>query len=90
MNSNFKPGNQLKVKSIDYGHMASKMLIDMGFTPGTIISVEKEAPFGEPVILKVRNYSLALRKNDLKALNVEIVKNERGCLNKAPKHNRHM
>lgn len=70
-NELFKPGNHLMVKSVDYDHKAGKMLIDMGITPKTVIFVEKTAPFGEPLILKVRNYRLALRRDDLKALVVE-------------------
>jgi Fe2+ transport system protein FeoA len=67
----FRPGNVLKVKSLDYNHKASKMLVDMGITPNTMIYVDKTAPFGEPVVISVRNYKLALRKRDLMALKVE-------------------
>ena len=74
MKDYFTPGNKLKVKSVDYEHKAGKMLIDMGITPETVISVEKTAPFGEPLIIKVRNYTLALRKRDLLSLDVELVK----------------
>lgn len=70
----FKPGNLLKVKSVDHEQQSSKTLIDMGFTPETVISVEKTAPLGEPVIIRVRNYNLALRRRDLSALRVELVK----------------
>lgn len=70
----FKPGNTLMVKSLDFHHKASKMLIDMGLTPNTRIVVDKAAPFGEPLVISVRNYKLALRKKDLMALNVELDK----------------
>lgn len=73
MKNCFLPGNKLKVRSVNYEHQAGKTLIDMGITPDTIISVEKAAPFGEPLIIKVRNYKLALRKKDLMALDVEEV-----------------
>ncbi|MDR3551896.1 MAG: FeoA domain-containing protein [Clostridia bacterium] len=73
MKNFFQPGNLLKVKAVNYDHQASKMLIDMGFTPDTLISVKNSAPFGEPLIIKIRNYTLALRKNDLLALDVELV-----------------
>jgi Fe2+ transport system protein FeoA len=70
----FKPGTALKVKSLNYNHKASKMLVDMGITPNTLIYIDKTAPFGEPVVITVRNYKLALRKKDLQALEVEISK----------------
>lgn len=67
----FRPGNLLRVKSLDYGNRASKKLIDMGITPNTTIFVDKAAPFGEPLVISVRNYKLALRRKDLMALQVE-------------------
>lgn len=69
----FQPGNTLRVMSVDHNHKAGKMLIDMGITPDTEIVVDRTAPFGEPLIIKVRNYTLALRKRDLQALQVEPV-----------------
>jgi Fe2+ transport system protein FeoA len=74
MKDMFKPGNALKVKSLDYNHKASKMLVDMGITPNTLIYVDKAAPFGEPIVISVRNYKLALRKKDLLALKLELCK----------------
>lgn len=70
----FKPGNALRVKALNYNHRASKMLIDMGITPNTKIYIDKAAPLGEPLVVSVRNYKLALRKRDLLALEVELSK----------------
>jgi Fe2+ transport system protein FeoA len=72
MKNMFKPGNALRVKSLDYNHKASKMLVDMGITPDTLIFIDKTAPFGEPIVISVRNYKLALRKKDLQALELEL------------------
>ena len=71
MKTLFQPGNTLLIKSVDYDHRAGKMLIDMGLTPNTVITIENAAPLGEPLIVRARNYVLALRRNDLAALNVE-------------------
>lgn len=73
MSDMFRPGNMLKVKSIDYDEKASKMLVDMGITPGTLIFVDNTAPLGEPVVISVRNYKLAIRQKDLRALKLEKV-----------------
>lgn len=67
----FKPGRSFKVLSLDYGHKASKQLIDMGITPDTLITIESAAPLGEPLVVKVRDYKIALRSNDLLALEVK-------------------
>ncbi|MDR2520287.1 MAG: FeoA domain-containing protein, partial [Eubacteriaceae bacterium] len=42
-----------------------RRLVDMGLTPGTKITVVKAAPFGDPVEVRLRGYSLSLRKEDL-------------------------
>jgi Fe2+ transport system protein FeoA len=49
------------------------MLVDMGITPGTLIFVDNTAPLGEPVVISVRNYKLAIRQKDLRALKLEKV-----------------
>ncbi len=41
-----------------------KRLIDMGLTPGTSVYVKKVAPFGDPIEVAVRGYSLSLRSSD--------------------------
>ena len=39
-------------------------LLDMGLIPKTTVRVEKVAPLGDPIELRVRGYSLSLRKDD--------------------------
>lgn len=39
-------------------------LLDMGLIPGTKVSVEKRAPMGDPIELKLRGYALTLRLED--------------------------
>lgn len=68
----FKPGNSYLVKSIDYDNKASKQLIDMGITPDTTIYIDSAAPLGEPLVVKVKDYKVALRSRDLEALDVEM------------------
>ncbi len=39
-------------------------LLDMGLIPGTAVSVEKIAPLGDPVQIRIRGYELTIRKDD--------------------------
>ena len=39
-------------------------LLDMGLIPKTAVQVEKVAPLGDPIELRVRDYALSLRKED--------------------------
>ena len=41
-----------------------RRLVDMGLTPGTLITVRRVAPFGDPIEVNLRGYELSLRKED--------------------------
>ena len=47
-------------------------LLDMGLIPKTAVRVEKIAPLGDPLELRVRGYSLSLRKEDARTIDVEV------------------
>ena len=47
-------------------------LLDMGLIPRTRVRVEKIAPLGDPLELRVRGYSLSLRKEDAGKIDVEV------------------
>ncbi len=51
-------------------HYRQKLLA-MGLTPGTQLSVVRVAPLGDPVEIKVRGFSLSLRKDEADALQIE-------------------
>ncbi len=46
-------------------------LLAMGLVKGTEFQVVRVAPVGDPVEIRVREYSLSLRKDEAKALRVE-------------------
>ncbi len=47
-----------------------KRLLDMGLTPKVTVSVRKIAPMGDPIELTLRGYTLTLRRED--ARNIEV------------------
>lgn len=47
-------------------------LLDMGLIPKTHVCVEKIAPLGDPIELRVRDYALSLRKEDARNIQVEV------------------
>ena len=49
-------------------------LLDMGLIPRTVVRVEKVAPLGDPIELRVRGYALSLRKEDARNITVEVKK----------------
>lgn len=48
-----------------------RKLLSMGLTPGVEFSVTRYAPMGDPVEIRVRGFSLSLRKGEAESLLVE-------------------
>lgn len=48
-----------------------RKLLSMGLTPGVEFSVTRYAPMGDPVEIRVRGFSLSLRKSEAESLLVE-------------------
>lgn len=59
-----------QVVEVDGGCDICERLRELGFTPGTEVRFERQAPFGGPLILTLRGYQLALRPKE--ALRVKI------------------
>ncbi len=53
------------------GGSSRKRLLDMGMVPGTVLSVSKKAPLGDPVDFKLKGYNLSLRKKEAEMIIVE-------------------
>ncbi|MDP6962644.1 MAG: FeoA family protein [Planctomycetota bacterium] len=49
----------------------SRRLREMGFTPGTAVYFERQAPFGGPMIVSLRNYQLTLRPAEARRILIE-------------------
>ena len=59
---------------VGFGKAASsyrRKLLAMGLTPGTEFSVTRFAPMGDPVEIKLRGFSLNLRKEEAAGLLIE-------------------
>jgi ferrous iron transport protein A len=54
------------------GGAIARRLGDLGFVPGTEITVVRRAPLGDPVELDLRGYRLCLRLAQLEGLRVEL------------------
>ena len=46
-------------------------LRELGFVPGTMVSVLRRGPLGDPLQLELRGYRICLRKSDLTPIHVE-------------------
>jgi ferrous iron transport protein A len=69
---NLATGDSGRVVGFDKTSKAyRKKLLAMGLTPGTEFSVTRFAPMGDPIEIKLRGFSLTLRKDEASVLLIE-------------------
>lgn len=66
-----RPGQTVTVSKINGLQAVKRHIMDMGITKGTIITVKKTAPLGDPLELSIRGYTLAIRRDDADMIEVE-------------------
>ncbi|MGR9072930.1 MAG: FeoA family protein [Gammaproteobacteria bacterium] len=69
---NLKSGDHGRIMGFDSsGKAYRKRLLAMGLTPGTEFTVTRFAPMGDPVEIRIRGFSLTLRKEESAVLLIE-------------------
>lgn len=63
-------GVTVRVVSLERSDVVALRLMEMGMVPGSTVRVVKFAPLGDPIQICVRNYHLALRRNEARAITV--------------------
>jgi Fe2+ transport system protein FeoA len=63
-------GQHAEIVSIDCERRLSRRLMEMGLLPGTGVRVVRVAPLGDPIELRIRNYSLSLRRAEAAKISV--------------------
>ena len=69
-------GQSRRISAVGGQGALRRRLLDMGLTPGTLVTVCKMAPMGDPIELELRGYSLSLRLED--AANIELEEESEG------------
>ena len=67
-----KPGEKGKVSKILGQGAVYRRLLDMGIVKGVGVEMERVAPLGDPVEIKVKGYHLSLRKDEAANIYVEV------------------
>lgn len=70
--SNLPVGSEARVVSVNATNGVARRIMEMGLIPGVTVSVIKAAPFGDPIEVRVRGYSLAMRKMEADAIEVSL------------------
>ena len=63
-------GQHAEVVSIDCERRLSRRVMEMGLLPGTRVRVVRVAPLRDPIELRVRNYSLSVRRAEAAKITV--------------------
>jgi Fe2+ transport system protein FeoA len=66
-----KPGSKATILKVNGRSMAKKRMTDMGVTRGSLVEVERIAPLGDPIEVKIKGYHLSIRKEDAGDIAVE-------------------
>ncbi len=69
--ANLNPGQKGKILKIGSIGSIKRRLMDMGVLVGEEIKVNKIAPMGDPIEIRVKDYSLSLRKKEAQGIMVE-------------------
>ena len=66
--NSLRVGQSARVSHIEAEPAMRRRLLDMGLTPKTQVTVQKVAPMGDPIELRLRGYELTLRLDDAREI----------------------
>uniref|UniRef100_A0A7C1FDY1 Ferrous iron transport protein A n=1 Tax=Ammonifex degensii TaxID=42838 RepID=A0A7C1FDY1_9THEO len=61
-----------RIARVEAAESLRQRLLAMGVAPGREVAVEGVAPLGDPIAVKVKGYSLTLRKSEAEKIFVEV------------------
>ena len=70
--SKLLPGQRARILKIGAQGPMRRRLMDMGLLAGSEVEVEKVAPLGDPMEVRIRSYHLSLRKAEAEGIAVEV------------------
>lgn len=70
--SNLRPGERARITALEAVGAMRRRLMDMGLLAGCEVLVEKVAPLGDPIEIRIRSYHLSLRKAEAEDIAVEV------------------
>jgi DtxR family Mn-dependent transcriptional regulator len=66
-----KPGERGRVLKINNRAGINQRIIEMGVTTGAVVELERAAPLGDPIDIKVKGYHLSLREKEAEGIEIE-------------------
>lgn len=74
------PGERGTIVKVGGDHSLRHHVLSMGITAGTEVEVERVAPFGDPMEIKILGYHLSLRREEAKVISVEVNMVKKGAI----------
>ena len=71
--ANLTTGTQIRITGFTEKSDYTAQLLRLGMVPGTLVTILRCAPLGDPVELRLRGYSLAIRSSEASSLQFEVV-----------------
>ena len=71
--SELKKGEKGRVLKVEGRADIRRRIMDMGVVRGALVEVERIAPLGDPIEVKIKGYHLSLRKDEAAQIYVETV-----------------
>lgn len=65
------PGEAGVVAKVKGSGAVKRRIVDMGLVAGTAVKVQKFAPLGDPMEIKVKNFNLSLRKAEAALIEIQ-------------------
>ena len=71
--SKLKPKEKGKIIKVGGKGSVHRRILDMGVVSGTPVEIERVAPLGDPIEIRVKGYNLTLRKEEAANIQVELI-----------------
>ena len=62
--SSLRPGDSARVVRVGGRGETTRRIVDMGLIAGSVVVVERIAPLGDPIEVKIKGYQLSLRRSE--------------------------
>lgn len=63
-------GESVTVVRLDNARTVALRLLELGLLPGTVVTVVRRAPMGDPIELRLRDYALSIRDEEARQIHV--------------------
>ena len=70
--SEMRPKERGTITKVGGTGAVHRRILDMGVVPATAVAVERVAPLGDPIEIKVKGYHLSLRREEAAHIHVEV------------------